>query len=99
MRKFTLKVIWLKCSIGLAIDHVTDSGYSPLSSYFFWPHNDVWAQIKIEIESKPWISENDRIDLLNQTTLIINYWQQNKTKRSIKEVQRQFPEIIFSGCY
>ena len=99
MKKFTLKIIWLHYNIGLAIDHIAHKGYSPLSSYFFWPRNDAWNQIKTELESKPWISDHDKISLLNQVTLIINYWQEHKATQSIQQVQDQFPEFVFCGDY
>lgn len=99
MKRFTLRIIWLQYSIGLAIDHIVENGYSPLSSYFFWPRNDAWTQIKKELESKPWIYDNDKIELLNQVTLVINYWQENKSKQSISEAQKKFPELIFCGDY
>ena len=99
MKKFTLKIIWRHYNIGLAIDHIVNKGYSPLSSYFFWPRNDAWSQIKAELESKPWISNSDKIDLLNQVTLIINYWQENKATQSIRQAQNQFPDLVFCGDY
>ena len=99
MKKFTLKIIWLENSIGIAIDHIVDGGYSPLSSYFFWPRNDAWTQIKTELESKPWISDSDKIHLLNQVTVIINYWQQYKTVETLINIQKKFPELIFCGDY
>ena len=98
-QKFTLKIMWLNYSIGIAVDHIVKEGYSPLSLYFFWPRNDAWIQIKTELESKPWISDNDRVDLLNKVTLIINYWQDNKMILSIVEAQKQFPELVFCGNY
>lgn len=97
MTRFTLRIIWQHYTLGLAIDHIVQDGYSPLSSYFFWPKNDAWSQMKTELESKPWISKSDRIELLNQTTLIINYWQQYKTTQSILEVKKKFPGIIVYG--
>ena len=99
LQKFTLRIIWLDYSIGLAIDHIVDKGYSPLSSYFFWPHHDAWNQIRTELDSKPWISQNDKIDLLNKVTLIINYWQENQSIKSIIQIQNQFPGIVFCGDY
>lgn len=96
-KKFNLKIIWLNCSLGVAIDHIVHEGYSPLSSYFFWPRNDAWTQIKTELESKPWISHDDKIQLLNAVTLIINHWQENKKERSLVQLQKIFPEPIFYG--
>jgi len=97
LKKFTFRILWLENNVGLAIDHIANQGYSPLTSYFFWPRNDAWIQLKKELESKPWISENDKIDLLNQATSIINYWQENNKNQSMIKAQNQFPEFIFFG--
>ena len=97
MNKFTLKILWLNYNIGCAIDHIADQGYSPLTSYFFWPRHDAWYQIKTELDSKPWISDHDKITLLTNVTSIINYWQENNKKKSIKEAEIEFPEFIFCG--
>lgn len=97
MPKFTLKVLWLGNNVALAVDQVIGNGTSPLTSYFFWPRNDAWEQIKEELDMKPWISQKDKIEILNKSTEIINYWQENGKKHSFSEVQAKFPEFIFSG--
>ena len=99
MKKFTFKILWLENNIALAVDHKIGTSFSPLTSYFFWPRNDAWEQLKTELESKPWISESDKIELLNQATEIINYWQENNKHISLSEIQNKFPEYIFSGSY
>ena len=97
MSKFTFKILWLENNVALAIDHVIGNHLSPLTSYFFWPRNDAWEQIKVELESKPWILENDRIELLNQATEIINFWQERGQNKSLLQAQEQFPKFIFTG--
>lgn len=96
-KKFTLKILWLNNNIGFAIDHVVEKGNSPLTSYFFWPRNDAWTQIENELKSKPWISDNDKIYILNKLTSILNYWQENNTKEGIREAKKKFPCTIFYG--
>lgn len=95
MKRFTLKIIWQDYTLGMAIDHIVDGGFSPLSSYFFWPRSDAKSQIKAELELKPWISNADKRELLNQVTQIIEYWQKYKIQKSIVEVQGNFPDIVF----
>lgn len=97
MQKFTFRVLWLENNVAIAIDHVRGSNISPLTSYFFWPRNDAWEQLKTELNSKPWISENDKINLLNKATEIINFWQEKGKAKSLIEAKKEFPEFIFAG--
>ena len=97
MSNFILKILWLDNNVGIAVDQVLSNSTTPLTSYLFWPRNDAWEQLKIELESKPWIDEKDKVTLLNKATEIINYWQEDGRKESIGKVQSKFPDLIFAG--
>eukprot|EP00210_Caulerpa_lentillifera_P006108 g5835.t1 len=96
---FILNFLWLDRVIAISVDQTFGKDQrSPLTDYFIWPETDAWEELHNTLNKTLWISESDKICLLNRTTEVINYWQEEDTRRTLEEAQETFPDCVFMGA-
>jgi 30S ribosomal protein 3 len=87
--KFILKILTdYEDNIAISVEQILDNGTSPLTSYFFWPRQNAWEDLRIELEKKAWIPIKERTKLLDEVAKAINSWQ---VKRG--ETPTHFPGV------
>ncbi|WCJ25385.1 30S ribosomal protein 3 chloroplastic [Euphorbia peplus] len=75
--RIVLKVISMENTIGFALDQVIPGlGTIPLTPYYLWGKEDAQEQLKLLLETKPWISRRQMHILLDQAARILNMWPQ-----------------------
>lgn len=89
MQNLKLQVLWLDNSLGLSVNQKTVDGNIPLTPYYFWPVSEAWEQIRFELDSKPWIPEEERINLLNLVVDVMHQWQQGRMNSEKKIINTE----------
>ncbi|CAN1125787.1 30S ribosomal protein 3, chloroplastic [Linum perenne] len=71
--RIVLQFLWMEDVIGVALNQVIPRhGTIPLTPYHFWPHQNACKELKLFLESKPWITHKQMNILLNQLAELIN---------------------------
>jgi len=94
-QKLKLRVLWLKNVLGLAIDQIIVNQAFPLTPYYFWPRTEAWDQLKLELDAKSWLTEKEKIIVLNLATDVITNWRNSRNSENFESIADNFSEAIF----
>ena len=89
MYKLKLKVLWVENILGFGVDQLTIKQQSPLTLYYFWPRTEAWEQLKSELDSKLWLSKEEKIKILNLVADIMNHWRKHRNTDSLEKIKNK----------
>ena len=88
-----LKIVWFKSFLGLAIEQVSLNQQYALTPYYFWPKTEAWEQLKLELDSKLWLTQDEKIRILNITGKVMEYWLMYRDKKTVTELNEDFSKF------
>jgi 30S ribosomal protein 3 len=94
--RLRLNIIWFKDFLGLAIDNVDPMDFKKhysLTPYYFWPKTEAWKQLKLELDSKLWLTQNEKIEILQIIGDLMNYWLLYRKTKTIFEIKKEFQKV------
>ena len=90
-----IKVLWLKNVLGCAINQEGVKGSYQLTPFYFWPKTEAWEQIKLELDSKNWLSNDEKVKTLNLITAVMNHWKSFRNSEEFSTLKKNLPEVDF----
>jgi 30S ribosomal protein 3 len=88
-----LKIAWFQDFLGLAIDQVQINQNYSLTPYYFWPKTEACEQLKLELDSKFWLTKDEKIKILKMASDVMNYWLSSRDNRNFGNIKKTFSEI------
>ena len=93
--KLKLRVLWFKEFLGLAIDQEFGNQLYPLTAYYIWPKTEAWEQLKLELDSRPWLTKEKKVQILNLATEIMNSWKKHQNIGSTEQISLDLDRVNF----
>ena len=91
--RLKLKIAWFKNFLGLAIDQVSSNQQYSLTPYYFWPKTEAWEQLKLELNSKLWLTQEEKIKILETASDVMNFWLAYRNVKTSKDLKEEFQDV------
>ena len=88
-----LKVLWIKDFLGFAVDQVDSEEKYALTPYYLWPKTEAWEQLKLKLDSKCWLAQEDKTAILKTTSDVMEYWLLYRDNKTVKNFKDKFKEV------
>jgi 30S ribosomal protein 3 len=88
-----LKIAWFKNFLGLSIDQVNSTQQYPLTPYYFWPKTEAWELLRLDLNSKIWLTQEEKFRILKTTGDVMEYWLSYRDTKTCENLQEDFPGI------
>ena len=87
-----LKIVWFKDFLGLAIEQVILNQHYSLTPYYFWPKTEAWEQLKLELDSKLWLTQEEKVKILKVIGDVMNYCLSYRSTKTVKDLLENLPQ-------
>ena len=87
-----LKIVWFKNFLGLAVEQVILNQHYSLTPYYFWPKTEAWEQLKLELDSKLWLTQEEKVKILKVIGDVMNYWLSYRSTKTVKDLLENLPQ-------
>jgi 30S ribosomal protein 3 len=84
-----VEIAWFENFLGLAINLVGLKQQYFLTPYYFWPKTDAWEQLKLELDSKSWLTEEEKIHVLQTISNVMQYWLLHRKTKVAKDLKKE----------
>ena len=88
-----LKIAWFKNFLGLAIDQLELNQEYSLTPYYFWPKTEAWEQLKLELDSKLWLTKEEKLKILKTAGDVMDYWLSYRNKNIGDNFKEKFQDV------
>ena len=92
--RLKLKIVWFRSFLGLAIDQIGLNQQFSLTPYYFWPKTEAWEQLKIELDSKLWLSQKEKTEILKIAGDVMNFWLLHRDTKTLGDLKKDLSEDV-----
>ena len=88
-----IKIFWDKNFLGISLNQISFKHKFALTPYYFWPKIELLQQLKLELNSKLWLSKETKIETLKIVGNVMNYWLSYRKIKTVENFRSEFANV------